>query len=56
MDEERYSAENLMHYHAAVAVARYMEKNGFILSSDAGKIITALSEKYGFHSGSIFAA
>ena len=54
--EERYSPENIMRYRTAVAVAEHLEKEGYIIPCDARKIITALSRKYGFNSGSIFAA
>ena len=54
--EDRYSPENLMHYKTAVAVAENMEKEGLLSPRDKRKIITALTKKYGFDSGSIFAA
>ncbi len=54
--EDRYSPENLMHYHTAVAVAENMEEEGLLSPRDKRKIITALSKKYGFEPGSIFAA
>ena len=54
--EDRYSPENLMHYKTAVAVAENMEKEGLLSPRDKRKIITALSKKYGFEPGSIFAA
>ena len=54
--EDRYSPENLMHYRTAVAVAENMEKEGLLSPRDKRKIITALTRKYGFDSGSIFAA
>jgi len=56
ISEDRYSPEVLMYYHAAVAVAENMEKEGLLSPRDRRKIITALSRKYGFDSGSIFAA
>ena len=54
--EDRYSPENLMHYKTAVAVAENMEKEGLLSPRDKRKIITALTKKYGFEPGSIFAA
>lgn len=53
--EIRYAPENLMHYHTAVAVAENLEKEGLLTPRDKRKILTALTRKYGFKSGSIFA-
>ena len=54
--EDRYSPENLMYYKTAVAIAKNMEKEGLLSPRDRKKIVTALTKKYGFDSGSIFAA
>ena len=53
--EDRYSPENLMQYHTAVAVAENLEKEGLLTARDRRKIVTALTRKYGFEPGSIFA-
>ena len=54
--KDRYSPENLMYYKTAVAIAENMEKEGLLSPCDRKKIVTALTKKYGFDSGSIFAA
>lgn len=54
--EENYTPETLLRYHAAVAVAEKLEAEGFLSPADRRKILTALNRKYGFDSGSIFAA
>lgn len=53
--EKRYTPERLMQYHTAVAVVENMEKQKLITPRDKRKLLTILTKKYGFDSGSIFA-
>lgn len=52
--EERYTPENLMRYHTAVAVAEKLQREGLLSDCDTRKIIDAVSRKYGFGRHSIF--
>ena len=54
--KDRYAPEKLMQYHAAVAIVENMEKQNLISARDRRKMLTVLTRKYGFDSGSIFAA
>ena len=54
--KDRYAPEKLMQYHAAVAIVENMEKQNLISARARRKMLTVLTRKYGFDSGSIFAA
>jgi len=51
-----YSPERIIQYNTAVAVAEKLEKEGLLSTGDKQRVIKALNKKYGFDSGSIFAA
>ncbi len=51
-----YSADNLIRYRMAIALADSMENSGCFNASDKKKIYAIIAEKYGLNSCSIFAA
>ena len=53
---ERYSAENLMNYHIAIALVDNMDKRGSLTAEDKNILYTKLGEKYGINSDSIYSA
>ena len=53
---DRYSPESIINYHLALAVMNSMEKSGRLAPERKRKLYTILTRKYGYDSGSIFAA
>ena len=54
-ETDKYSPTSLMHYHTSLALIERLVLNGLLTQSDYNKSCAALTKKYEFPPGSIFA-